>query len=257
MRQIITVCRTTMIESLRDRVFIGLLFFLLFLLGFAAYLSTLSLGDTARVIQNSGMAGMALICLLVTILFGAFALYREEERNELYVILNRVPRTTYILGRFSGTAMVIVVFSLISGSTLFLLTLIFGGVPAFGLAWAVLWNICEFTLLAGVAFLFYALGIGFTLNAIMVIGIFIIGHSMSEAIESFIALGRFGSPLHLQSVKIISYLLPNFDLFDFRLEIIHHEPLPLKRVILALIYWFSYLAALLTGAGSCLKNRDL
>ncbi len=257
MRHIITIAKTTMIESVRDRVFIGLLFFLLFLLGFSAYLSTLSLGDTARVIQNSGMAGMALICLLVTILFGAFSLYREEERNELYVLLNRVPRPSYILGRFLGTAMIIIIFSLISGSALFLLTLLFGGVPAFGLAWAVLWNICEFTLLGGVAFLFYALGISFTLNAIMVIGIFIIGHSMTEAVESFIALGRFGSPLHLQSVKIISYLLPNFDLFDFRLEIIHQEPLPLNRVLLALLYWFSYLAALLTFAGASLKNRDL
>lgn len=246
-----------MIESFRDRVFIGLLFFLIFLLGFSAYLSTLSLGDVARVIQNSGMAGMGLICLLVTILFGAFSLYREEERNELYVLLNRVPRFTYILGRFGGTAMIIIIFSLISGSALFLLTLLFGGVTAPGLAWAVLWNICEFTLLGGVAFLFYGLGISFTLNAIMVIGIFIIGHSMTEAVESFIALGRFGSPVHLQSVKIISYLLPNFDLFDFRLEIIHQQTLPLNKVILALTYWFSYLAALLTAAGSCLKNRDL
>ncbi|MBN2809084.1 MAG: hypothetical protein JXR80_06290 [Deltaproteobacteria bacterium] len=257
MRHILTIAQTTMRESFRDRVFVGLLFFLLFLLGFSAYISTLSLSDVARVIQNSGMAGMALICLLVTILFGAFSLYREEERQELYVLLNRVSRSSYLLGRFAGTAMIIILFSLISGGALFLLTFFFGGIPAFGLAWAVLWNICEFTLLGGVAFLFYAMGISFTLNAIMVIGIFIIGHSMTEAVESFIALGRFGSPLHLQSVKIISYLLPNFDLFDFRLEIIHQQPLPRQRVFLALLYWLAYLAALLTAAGACFKSRDL
>ncbi|MEA3347890.1 MAG: hypothetical protein U9Q39_02380 [Pseudomonadota bacterium] len=257
MHHIITIAKTTLIESFRDRVFVGLLFFLLFLLGFSAYLSTLSLGDVARVIQNSGMAGMALICLLVTILFGSFSLYREEERNELYVLLNRVSRPAYILGRFSGTAIIIIIFSLVSGSALFLLTLLFSGEPVYGLIWAMLWNICEFTLLSGVAFLFYALGISFTLNAIMVIGIFIIGHSMTEAVESFIALGRFGSPLHLQSVKIISYLMPNFDLFDFRLEIIHRQQLPLKQVVFALLYWLFYLAALLTAAGARLKNRDL
>ena len=80
---------------------------------------------------------------------------------------------------------------------------------------------------------------------------------MNEAIESFIALGRFGSPLHLQSVKIISYLMPNFDLFDFRLEIIHREQLPFKRVLSALLYWLFYLAALLAAAGARFKNRDL
>jgi ABC-type transport system involved in multi-copper enzyme maturation permease subunit len=257
MQHILTIAKITVIESFRDKVFIGLLLFLIFLLGFSAYLSTLSLGDIARVIQNSGMAGMALISLLVTILFGAFSLYREEERSELYVILNRISRLSYIIGRFCGIALIISAFSLISGLALFLLTWLFGGKIAPGIAWAVLWNICEFTMLGGVAFLFYATGIGFTLNTIMVIGIFIIGHSMTEAITSFIALGSFGSPLHLQSVKIISYIMPNFDLFDFRLEIIHDQSLPLKQVLTALAYWFFYLGALLSLAGARLKSRDL
>ncbi len=257
MLKLTTIIKTTLLESFRDRVFVGLLFFLLFLLGFSAYLSSLSLGNVSRVIVNSGMAGMALICLLVTVLFGTFALYREGERNELYVLLNRIPRPLYILGRFGGTALIIVIFSLVSGLAIFLLTLFFGGEPVYGLAWAVLWNICEFTLLSGVAFLFYALGVSFTLNTIMVIGIFIIGHSMTEAIESFIALGRFGSPLHLQIVKIISWLLPNFDLFDYRMAIVHQQKISGLRAGLSLLYWFSYLTALLSAAGAAFKRRDL
>ncbi len=257
MRSVLILAAAALRESRRDRVFWGLFSFLLGLLLLAAWLSTLSLGDHARVIADCGLAGMALICLLITILAGIFGLYREQERNELYVLLNRVPRTAYLLGRFCGVAALIVIFSLFSGLALFLLTRFFGGLWLPGLFWAVLWNCAEFTLLAAVGLLFYAAGIGFTLNALLVFAVFVIGHSFREALDSFIALGRYGAAWHLELVRVFSYLFPNFDLFDFRLAIIHREALPPARVGLSLSYWFFYLVALLSAAGALFKRRDL
>jgi hypothetical protein len=257
MRCVLTLAAAGLRESRRDRVFLGLLLFLFLLLLLAAWLSTLAIGDHARVSADCGLAGMAFICLLMTILAGIFGLYREQERNELYVLLNRVPRGTYLLGRFAGMAVILALFSIFSGVAILLLTRFFGGLWLPGLAWAVLWNFTEFTLLAGVGLLFYAAGLGFTLNALLLFGVFIVGHSMREAIESFIALGRYGAAWHLELVRVISYLFPNFDLFDFRLAIIHREPLAPARVALSLGYWFFYLTALLSAAGALFKRRDL
>ena len=135
MRNILTISKITFKESLRDKIFVGLLLFLALFFLFAVYVSTLSLGTVARFIENTGMAGISLICLTAAILFGLFSLYREKERNELYVLLNRTPRYSYILGRLLGAAYIIAIFSLATGTGIFLLTWFFGGEWAPGLFW--------------------------------------------------------------------------------------------------------------------------
>ena len=241
MRNILTISKITLKESRRDKIFIGLLLFLLLLFVFSVYISTLSLGTVARFIENTGMLGISMVCLMVAILFGLFSLYREKDRNELYVLINRVPRYIYLLGRLLGTAYVITIFAFVAGLGIFLLTWFFGHVCAPELFWAVYWAVLEFTLLTGIGIFFYTLGLSFTLNSLLVLCVFIVGHSMNEAVESFVALGRFGNKLHLMAVKTISCIFPNFDMFDFRLAIVHAESIPAGQIVVSTFYWVFYL----------------
>jgi len=244
-------------ESRRDKIFIGLLLFLFLLFVFSVYISTLSLGTVARFIENTGMLGIAMVCLMVAILFGLFSLYREKDRNELYVLINRVPRYIYLLGRLLGTAYVITIFAFAAGLGIFLLTWFFGHVYAPELFWAVYWAVLEFTLLTGVGLFFYTIGLSFTLNSLMVLCVFIVGHSMNEAVESFVALGRFGNKLHLMAVKTISCIFPNFDMFDFRLAIVHAESIPVGQIAISTFYWVFYLSALLAVSSIIINRRDI
>lgn len=257
MGSILTISAVAWKESLRGRLFWGLLIFLGLFFMFSVYISTLSLGTVARFIENTGMLGISLVSLAVAILFGLFSLYQERDRNELYVLLNRAPRASYLLGRFLGTAYIIVLFSFFAGAGIFFLTWIFGHKFAPGLFWAVYWAILEFTMLTGLGLLFYALGVGFTLNSIMVLGTFVVGHSMTEAVQSFIGLGRFGSKAHLFLVKALAVIFPNFDMFDFRLAIVHDEAIPWDRVFLSTGYWFLYLVALLALSAALMNRRDI
>jgi hypothetical protein len=254
---ILTISKISLKESLRDKIFIGLVLFLLLFFMFSLYISTLSLGTVARFIENTGMLGISLACLMVSILFGLFSIYREKERNELYVLLNRVPRWSYLLGRLLGAAYIIVIFAVFAGLGIFLLTWLFGKQLAPELFWAVFWAVLEFTLLTSIGFLFYALGVGFTLNSLLVLAVFVVGHSMNEAIESFIALGRYGSPLHLVLVKGISYLFPNLDMFDFRLAIVHAETIPLGQAALSALYWLFYVVAVSAVSAAIINRRDM
>ncbi|MFH1090848.1 MAG: hypothetical protein V1742_04685 [Pseudomonadota bacterium] len=257
MRGIITISLVTLRESLRSKIFAGLIIFLGLFLIFSVYVSTLSLGNAARFILNTGMLGLAMVCLAVSILFGLFSLYQEKERNELYVLLNRVKRSSYLLGRFLGTTYIIILFSIAAGLGIFVLTWIFGGQAAPQLFWACYWTVLEFTMITAIGLMFYALNVGFTLNSLIVLGIFIMGHSMAEAVKSIILLGRLGSPVHLYLVKAIAILFPNFDMFDFRLSIVHAEALPWGRVALSTIYWALYLAALLAAGSAFMSKRDV
>ncbi|MBU2547124.1 MAG: hypothetical protein KKB20_01815 [Proteobacteria bacterium] len=257
MGKIITISLVTLRESLRNRLFIGLLIFLLLFFVFSVYVSTLSLGTVARFIENTGMVGISLICLAVSILFGLFTLYQEKERNELYVILNRVPRSSYLIGRFLGTSCIIALFALFAGAGIFFLTWSFGGHYTPGLFWAVYWAVLEFTMLTAIGYLYYALAISFPLNSLMVLCTYLVGHSMNEAIQSFMGLGRFGSLWHLYLVKAISVLFPNFDMFDYRLAIVHDEAIPWTQFGLSTLYWFCYLLAVLALTSTIMNRKDM
>ena len=257
MHHIITISKIAIKESLRDRIFWGLLIFLGLFLLFAVYISSLSLDTPARYIINFGMLGISIVCLTVAILFGMYSLYREKERNELYVLLNRIPSPAYILGRFLGTSYIIVIFSFIAGAGVFLLAWLFGQRIAPELFWASYWATLEFTMLTGVGMVFYAMGISFTLNSLMLLAVYVVGHSMTEAIQSFIGLGQLGSKYHLLLVKVLSSILPNFDMFDFRLSIVHGEALPTGQVLLVTCYWLFYLAALLCISAALMKRQDV
>jgi ABC-type transport system involved in multi-copper enzyme maturation permease subunit len=257
MTQIFAISRLALLESVRNRVFTGLLVFLLLFLGFAIYVSTLSLGEVSRFIQNAGMAGMSLTGLSVVILFGLYSLYQEQDRYELYVLLIRVSRPAYLAGRFLGSVWILGLFSLIAGIGVFGVTWAFGHIVAPLLFWSVYWTVMEFALVAAVGILFYAMGIGFTLNALLLLAVYAVGHSLTEAIQSFIGLGVFGNPYHLQFVKILSHLFPNFDVFNFRLAIIHGDPLNWGRIGLSTLYGICYTTAVLSLAGALISRRDI
>ncbi len=257
MRSVLTIGRLVCLESLRGQILYAMLVFLAVYLGFCVYISTLSLGGVARIIQDSGMLGLTLIGLAGTILFGLYALYQERERNELYVLLSRIPRSAYLLGRFLGAGAILALCVLLMGSGIFVLTWLIGRVVAPALFLAVCMTMLESGLLMAIGFLFYAMGLSFTLNAFLVLGMFVVGHSFDEAIESFIALGEFGSPLHLKLVRLLSYVLPNFDMFDFRLAIVHHLDIPVWQPLMATLYGLSYLAAVLGLAVMVMNRKDI
>ena len=257
MRAILTIGNITLKESFRGRIFWGMLIFLALFLMFCVYISSLSLGTVARVIENTGMLGITLSCLMVTILFGLYALYQEKERNELYVIINRIPRGHYLLGRFIGAGSTVVIFAILMGLGVFVLTWYVGQKTAPELFIAVYMDGLEFTLLIAFGLLFYAMGLSFTINAFLCLAVFVLGHSFDEAILSFIGLGRFGSPGHKVFIEIVSYLFPNFDVFNVRLDIVHGTAVPLTKIGYASAYWMFYVAAVLTLSTLIMKRKDI
>lgn len=256
-RAVLTIGNITLKESLRGRIFWGMLIFLALFLVFCVYISSLSLGTVARVIENTGMLGITLSCLLVTILFGLYALYQEKERNELYVIINRLPRAHYLLGRFLGAGYTVIIFSVLMGTGVFALTWLIGQKLAPELFLAAYMDILEFTLLIAFGLLFYTLGLTFTLNAFLCLAVFVLGHSFDEAIISFIGLGKFGSQGHKLFIEIVSYLFPNFDMFNFRLDIVHGALIPMEKIAYASGYWLFYLAAVLALAAAVMNRKDI
>jgi hypothetical protein len=257
MRLIYTVSKSVFKESLYGQLFYGLLVFLIVFFSFCVYIGTLTLGDASRVIADTGMLGITLLSVTCTILFGLYSLYQERERNELYVLLSRIPRSHYLLGRFFGTAGIVALFALLTGSGIYFLTWYMGQVPFPAVFLQVYLSVLEFSLLMGIGFFFYALGVGFTLNSFLTLAVFVIGHSFNEALESFIAMGKMGNAFYLTAIKVLSYILPNFDIFDFRLLMIHGESIPAGKLLLATLYGGGYVAVMLLLSVDRMNKSDI
>jgi hypothetical protein len=257
MQSILAITGAMLKDALRNKLFWGLVVFLLLFFGFSVYISFLSLGTPARFILNAGMAGMSLISLAVTILFGLYTLYQEKGRYELYVLLNRISRARYLIGKFCGTLLIQAIFILTTAIGIFFLTWYFGHRIAFEIFAAAYWSLLEFSLLMAIALFYYSLETSFSLNALLVIATYGVGHSMQEAVLSFIGLGRFGSKIHLYLVKVLCVIFPDFDFFDFRLALIHHEPIPWGNILISTGYWGAYLSALLIFSAFIMKRKDI
>ncbi|SDU49329.1 hypothetical protein [Desulfobacula phenolica] len=257
MRPMIYIARSMLKESLRSRIIWGMLLFLALFFVFSVYISFLSLDTPARFILNAGMVGLSLVGLAVTILFGLYAMYEEKNRYERYVLLNRIPRGAYLMGKFAGTVLIQALFSMVTAIGIFGLTWYFGNTIAYGIFGAAYWTMLEFSLLMAVGIFFYSMETGFPLNAMLVIGTYIVGHSTREAMLSFIGLGKLGSELHYYLVKALCIILPDFDFFNFRLALIHHEPIPVEKILISTGYWAFYLAGILILSSVFLKQKDI
>jgi len=244
-------------ESFRSKLFWGIVLFLMLFFVFSVYISFLSLDTPARFILNAGMAGLSLVCLAVTILFGLFSMYEEKARFERYVILNRIPRAAYLMGKFSGTVVIQALFAVLTAAGIFFLTWYFAGEVHYGIFAAAFWAILEFSLLMAVGIFFYCLGTSFPLNAMLVLATYVVGHSTREAMLSFVGLGQFGSQIHYYFVKVLCVVIPDFDFFNFRLALIHSEPIAPGEILISMGYWACYLAAVLILSSVILKQKDI
>ena len=257
MKPVLSIINTMLKECIRSKIFFGLSLFVILFFIFSVYISFLSLDTPARFILNAGMAGISMISLAVIILFGLYSIYEEKNRNELHVILNRIPRHSYLFGKFAGTVLIQTIFAIFTSAGIFILVWYFGGSIRFEIFYAAFFAILEFSLLISVGIFFYSLGIGFTLNSLLVITVYIVGHSTKEAIISFVGLGKYGSNLHLYIVKTISIILPDFDFFNFKLELLHQQHIPIEKILISCGYWLFYLAALLFISTAVLKSKDI
>ena len=166
-------------------------------------------------------------------MWGCIPCTRRKNRCERYVLLNRIPRSRYLAGKFFGTTVILALFLACSSAAVFLLVRVVAGVYAFEIFVAALWTLVEFSLVMAVGILFYCLETGFSLNAMMVIAVYGVGHSIRETLLSFQGLGRYGSQLYYTLVKVVAVVFPDFDFFNFRLALIHHEPVPAGKILVS------------------------
>ncbi len=247
------VALNTFKESLRDRVLVALLTISIIVMISAKVIQPVALGEGEKIIKDLGLSAITLFAVLIAILVGGRIVYREVEKRTIYLILARpVRRLEFILGKYCGLMLVLLV-SIILMTIGFYLVLLITGVPLDArLLLAVVMTGFELSLLTAVAILFSTFVTPIT-AAVFTFMVYFIGHS-TYLLKQLAAM----SPLPI--VKIIGlvlyYLLPNLTNFNIRGDVVHQAPLNTTVLILSAVYSLVYTATLLLISILIFNRRD-
>ncbi len=224
LRSILAIARTTVIEQIRNRLYLVILFFGGLVLVAAALLGALAPGHRTRVIFDLGLVTLELFGL-ATAIFGAVSLVLQEtESKTIYLILTRpVGRSTYILGRFLG--LVVAVACTMAAMALFHVAVLMWDMEYFreftaGWSFAriypmlLLMSMGKMLITAAIA-LFFSLFATSQVSALVFTSSFWIAGHFGPEMKFLIDRGTAAGPSKAL-IKSVAALLPNFQYFNFR-----------------------------------------
>ncbi len=255
MKKILTIAVNTFRESIRDRVYYSLLVFAVLMLGFSMVLGNLTLGDPVKIIKDFGLGAISLFGTLIAIFVGIGLVSKEMEKKTIYVILSKpIGRGQFLLGKYFGLSLTLVIEVVIMSIGLFLLlALVYEQAVPWELFMAILPIWFELQLILAVALMFSAWSSPF-LSGLLTLSIFIIGHLTRDL--RIMADNSDDATLQLVA-KFLYYTFPNLESLNFKIQVVHHLPVPPGDLVSALLYAFFYTCALLTLAVLIFQSRDI
>ncbi len=241
--RIFTIARNTFREAVRDRVLYNLVLFVLVITVCAVFLGELTAGQEARTIVNLGLTAMLIFGAFISIFVGVSLVSKEIEKRTVYAIFSKpIGRGEFIVGKYLGLCLTLLVNVLIMGVGVSLALLYVGGKGlAFSIWGAIFLIFLELTILTAVAILFSSFSSP-ALSALLAFFIFVIGHFSAS-------LRDFAEKLGSQSAKYffgaIYYIMPNLSFYSFTTNTAHGEFPPSSMILGAIIYAVIYSSILL------------
>ena len=252
--RIIAIALMAFTEAVRDRILYSLLAFALAMIGGSMILVRLSVGGEAKIVKDLGLGAISLVGVLIAVFIGVGLVSREIDRRTIYTVMARpVRRAEFILGKFCGLGLTLLVNVAIMAAGLLTLAWLLEGRWSWELLPTILLAFVELLLLTAAAILFSAFTTP-TLSAIFTLAVFVIGRLIGD-LRVFAA--QFGGKALQVLVTGLSYAIPNLARFNIADASVHGLPLEREYVPLALLYGGAYVILLLAAAMAIFARRDL
>jgi ABC-type transport system involved in multi-copper enzyme maturation permease subunit len=249
---VLAIASVTLRELLRRKVQVNLLVFgtLMVLASYA--ISLLTLGFMRRILSDLGLTSMQAIGVLLATFLGASVVAGDVERRVLYTVVAKpVSRTEYLLGRYLGLAVALLLNLLVMALALAAMLVLEAGTLAtldgtFAVAIAMLG--LQFVVVAAVAVLFSSITSS-TLAAIFTLSVAVAGMLTNEVRN----LWKGGAEW---LGTVVWYLVPNLGALSLNESVVYRTPVP-PGSWWAAAYALLYAAAALALASAVFERRDL
>lgn len=253
MKRVWAVGMNTFRQTMRQRLFLNILIFGVFMLLLAMVLANITFGYPDRVVRSIGLSGISISANLIALLVGVALIHQEIDRKTLFVVLTRpITRWEYALGRYLGLLATIAV-ALLGLAVIFFITLsMVRGEPSLGDCLAITMCWFEAAVIAGVAICLSAFSTP-TLSAGMGFGVWIASATTDDLLRLTKVAGGFAHEI----AKLVYYALPSLSRFNFRDAVIYQQTVPLVDYLSAGVYGLCYSIALIALASVILNRREM
>jgi ABC-type transport system involved in multi-copper enzyme maturation permease subunit len=221
----------------------NLVLFVLLITAGAIFLSELTAGQEVRTIVNLGLSAIRLFGAFISIFVGVSLVSKEIEKRTVYAIFSKpIGRGEFIVGKYLGLCLTLLVNVLIMGIGVSLALLYVGGGSLVFSIWGAIFLIyLELAILTAVAILFSSFSSP-SLSALLAFFVFIIGHFSSSLRDFAERLGSSAAQLFFGSIY---YLLPNLSFYEFTTQAANGADAPAPMLGGAFLYAVFYASILL------------
>ncbi len=259
MSTILVIAQNTFRESVRDKVLYNLLFFAVLLVISSLLIGELSLNQEKIIIPRMGLSVMLFFGGLIAIFIGTGLVYKEIDKRTIYAMLAKpIRRGEFILGKFFGLGLTLLVNSLVMLSGILLSYAILSYSNGEGLVFA--WTIIpagyliflQLLLIVAIGLLFSSFSspvLSITLSII----VYIIG-SLSRDLPVFAETVPFVVTKYL--ALTLYYILPNFSNFNYVTYVAQGNIIPAKDILTITVYAIIYTALLLVATIAIFQKRN-
>lgn len=259
------IIRITMKGIFRDRVFQGIVVTACAFLLIPA-ISSLSMRQVTELSLTLSLSLISFILLLLAVFLGGTSLWKDIERRYTFSVLGLpISRQSYMIGRFCGVALFVLLAAVVLGIAAFAVvtyatTLYPSERPIIwsNMALCILFDGLKYVLLIAVAFLFSTVSTSFFLPVFGTIATFLAG-GVTQQVYEFInsPAGMNLSPIVKNLATGLYYILPNFGAFDLKVNAIYGLPLPANGLYLTAAYFAVYVGLLLSIAAAIFARREM
>ena len=254
MRKIYSVALNTFRESIRERLLYLVIIYAMALVVSVFILSPLSVGAAkGKIVTDVGLAGISILGILTAIIVGSNLVHKEMDRKAILMVLTRpVSRTEYLIGKFAGVALSLLVLIGIMTAVLVVMMLLGGAELTPAVFFAVGLSLVEIGLIVAVM-IFFSTFTTPLLTSFFTICIFVAG-TLSGDLRLFAQ--KFGGRAMNYVMDVLYFTLPNLKVFNLRHEAVHGLRYSASEILLPAAYGIVYTAAMLYFAWLVFRRRE-
>lgn len=210
-QRIWAIALNTFREAMRNRVLYVLVLFAALLMAFSIVLGELSLHEEERVIADIGLAGISLVGLVIALFLGVNLLSKELDRKTVFFVIPKpLHRHEFLLGKYLGLAVTLLLLVAVMSATLAVVLAIEGASADIALLRAETLVACELLLVVAVALLFSSFSSPY-LSAMFTASLWVVGRNSGE-LRAFAGGKLAGTPL-ASLLETVAAVLPDFHVF--------------------------------------------
>lgn len=269
MNHIWLIMKITFKDAIRSRVLFGITILAVLLFAANVVITNLFSLEIGKVMIDVAFAALSLAGLSIIFLLGIGHLSQDIHNKTVYMIVSRpVTRAQYLMGKFGGMALLLMVAMAILGALALVsfgigCTLFQGsGLPR-NFSWLTLLITIGFhflSLLVALSFAFFFTIISSSMYLAMLFSfcVYFIGNSL-ETIVKVLLKGEFlqVGPSYVVLMKGISWLFPNFSAFDLKANLAYGLPHDLPYLLWTGLYGCAYILLMILFTLLAFRRKDI